>query len=79
VAGIGLYGGIVTLPGLPAGCFRVTLGSTLYYNEHATGAANVYAQPLCAGAAKPRATFVHGCALLQGVPSGIVWARLCAP
>jgi hypothetical protein len=81
VAGIAnrMYGGIVTLPGLPAGCFWVTLGSTFYYNEHATGAANVYAQPLCAGAANPRATFVHGCALLRaGVPSGIcVGKTLC--
>ncbi len=47
-----VYGGIVTLPGLPAGCLWVTLGSTIFCNTHATGAANVYAQPLCAGAAQ---------------------------
>ena len=47
------YGGIVTSAGLPAGCYWVTLGSTFYYHDHAAGAANVYAQPLCAGAARP--------------------------
>jgi hypothetical protein len=45
------YGGAVTSPGLPAGCYWVTLGSTFYYNLDSTGAANVYAQPLCSGAA----------------------------
>jgi hypothetical protein len=53
------YGGTVTLPGLPAGCYWVTLGKTFYYNTRATGAANVYAQPLCAGAADPLAAFMH--------------------
>ena len=46
------YGGSGASPGLPAGCYWVTLGSAIYYNAHATGAANVYAQPLCAGAAR---------------------------
>jgi hypothetical protein len=53
------YGGAVTLPGLPAGCYWVRLGGIFYYNEHATGASNFYAQPLCAGAADPRAAFMH--------------------
>jgi hypothetical protein len=61
------YGGAVTSPGLPAGCYWVTLGSTFYYNTHATGQANVYAQPLCSGAAyspvtrtsSPARTHIH--------------------
>ena len=51
------FGGIVTLPGLPTGCHWVTLGSsTVYFNAHATGAANVFARPLCAGPARSRAS-----------------------
>jgi hypothetical protein len=46
------YGGIVTLPGLPVGCHWVTLGGTFYFNADRTGVANVYAQPVCAGAAR---------------------------
>jgi hypothetical protein len=50
------FGGIVTLPGLLANCIWVTLGSTFYFNAHPTGAANVFAQSLCAGAARCRAS-----------------------
>jgi hypothetical protein len=51
------YGGTVMLPGLPAGCHWVTLGtSTVYFNALTTGAANVFAQPLCAGTAQSRAS-----------------------
>ena len=69
------FGGSVTLSGLPGGCYWVTLGSTVYYNTHATGAANVYAQLLCAGAAETYARqHVHAMrvAVPPLIPSGWV-------
>ena len=36
----------------PAGCFWHTITDSVYFNTHPTGAANYYAQPLCAGAAR---------------------------
>ncbi len=45
----------------PAGCFWHTASGGFYYNTHPTGAANFYAQPLCAGAAPPlRTRYVSG-------------------
>ena len=38
----------------PAGCFWHTVTGSAFYNTHATGAANYYAQPVCAGAAPIR-------------------------
>ena len=35
----------------PAGCYWHRVTDKVYYNSDATGAANYYAQPLCAGAA----------------------------
>jgi hypothetical protein len=34
----------------PAGCFWHTVSRKLYWNTHASGASNSFAQPLCAGA-----------------------------
>jgi hypothetical protein len=36
----------------PAGCFWHTITGSVYFNPHATGGLNYYAQPLCAGAAR---------------------------
>ena len=38
----------------PAGCYWHRVTDKVYYNSDATGAANYYAQPLCAGAAPMR-------------------------
>ena len=35
----------------PYGCYWHTITGSVYYNSNASGAANFYAQPLCAGAA----------------------------
>ncbi len=44
----------------PAGCYWHRVTGTVYYNTDATGAANYYAQPLCAGAAPvPQDARVH--------------------
>jgi hypothetical protein len=45
------YGGSGVYSCYPAGCFWHTITDSVYYNAHPTGAANYYAQPLCAGAA----------------------------
>ena len=46
------YGGNGAYSYYPAGCFWHTASGSVYYNTHPTGAANYYAQPLCAGAAR---------------------------
>jgi hypothetical protein len=52
-----MYGGRVEYSYYPAGCFWHTVTGTIYLNTYpfkdATGAANYYAQPVCAGAARP--------------------------
>jgi hypothetical protein len=35
----------------PNGCYWHTVTGSVYYNTNAAGAANFYAQPLCAGTA----------------------------
>ncbi len=42
----------------PAGCYWHRVTDKVYYNSEATGAANYYAQPLCAGAARCPKTLV---------------------
>jgi hypothetical protein len=55
------YGGSGTYSYYPAGCFWHTASGRFYYNTNTTGAANYYAQPLCAGAAPPlRTRYVSG-------------------
>ncbi len=34
----------------PIGCFRHTVSGKFYWNTHGSGASNLFAQPLCAGA-----------------------------
>ncbi len=48
------FGGSGAYSYYPAGCFWHTITGSVYYNARATGAANYYAQPLCAGAAPIR-------------------------
>jgi hypothetical protein len=49
------YGGSVNVTSFPPGCFWLNVGGRVYFNTHATGAANANAQQLCAGApARPR-------------------------
>jgi hypothetical protein len=45
------YGGNVAYPFYPYGCYWHTAAGSVYYNSDPAGAANFYAQPLCAGAA----------------------------
>ena len=45
------YGGSSAYSYYPAGCYWHTITGGIYYNTHATGAANYFAEPLCAGAA----------------------------
>jgi hypothetical protein len=50
-AATGAFGGNVALSYYPYGCYWHTVTGSVYYNTNAAGAANFYAQPLCAGAA----------------------------
>ncbi len=43
------FGGSVTYWFYPYGCYWHTVTGSAYYNTNASGAANFYAQPLCAG------------------------------
>jgi hypothetical protein len=45
------YGRTVAYSYYPYGCYWHTITGSVYYNANAAGAANFYAQPLCAGAA----------------------------
>jgi hypothetical protein len=47
------YGGSGAYSYYPAGCYWHTVTGGFYYNTHATGGSNYYAQPLCAGAPDP--------------------------
>jgi hypothetical protein len=44
------YGGSGIYSYYPAGCYWHTITGSVYYNSNATGVADVYAKPLCAGA-----------------------------
>ena len=46
------YGGSVANTYYPTGCYWHTVAGSAYYNTNAAGAGNVFAQPLCAGAAR---------------------------
>ena len=46
------FGGSGAYSYYPAGCFWHSGTGSVYYNTHVAGAANYYAQPLCAGAAQ---------------------------
>jgi hypothetical protein len=61
------FGGAVLYTYYPAGCFWHSAAGSVYYNAHPTGAANYYAQPVCAGAAPirhwgPALARARGCA-----------------
>jgi hypothetical protein len=43
------FGGSVAYSYYPYGCYWHTVTGSVYYNTNASGAANFYAQPLCAG------------------------------
>jgi hypothetical protein len=45
------YAGTVAYSFYPSGCYWHTINGSVYYNSNVAGAANFYAQPLCAGAA----------------------------
>ncbi len=45
------YGGNVAYSFYPYGCYWHTITGSVYFNSNPAGAANFYAQPLCAGAA----------------------------
>ena len=47
----GKYGGNVAYSYYPYGCYWHTVTGSVYYNSDPAGAPNVFAQPLCAGAA----------------------------
>ncbi len=49
------YVGSVAFSYFPQGCFWHTVTGGVYYNTYIAGTANTFAQPLCAGAAPPRA------------------------
>jgi hypothetical protein len=74
------YGGSGTYAYYPYGCFWHSVTGSVYYNKNATGAANFYAQPLCAGAAHAgaRHSFTQltlgGAPMLRGVRE-----RACGP
>jgi hypothetical protein len=57
IAGKG-YGGTGVYPYFPVGCFWHTITGSVYFNTHKSGGSNYYAQPLCAGAARP---IQHAC------------------
>ncbi len=72
IAGANLYAGSEEYSYYPAGCFRHTVNGNFYWNTHADGANNSFAQPLCAGAppartarhARCRNAKVSGCACM---------------
>jgi hypothetical protein len=45
------YGGNVAYSHYPYGCYWHTITGSVYFNSNPAGAANRFAQPLCAGAA----------------------------
>jgi hypothetical protein len=45
------YGGIGAYSSYPYGCYWHTITGSVYCNSNPAGAANVFAQPLCTGAA----------------------------
>jgi hypothetical protein len=47
------YGGSGAYSYYPTGCFWHIASGSFYFNTHTKGAANYYAQPLCAGDACP--------------------------
>jgi hypothetical protein len=74
------YAGSGTYAYYPYGCFWHSVTGSVYYNKNATGAANSYAKPLCAGAAHARAR--HSCTQLTmgGAPMVRgVRERACGP
>ena len=44
------YGGTITAPYLPGGCYWLTASDTFYYNSDTTGSGNDLARLVCAGA-----------------------------
>jgi hypothetical protein len=54
------YGGSGTYSSYPYGCYWHAISGSVYFNANASGAANFYARPLCAGAA-PTSTPVLEC------------------
>ena len=56
------YGGNVAYSFYPYGCYWHTVSGSVYYNSNASGAANFYAQPLCAGAALTHISMDRHCA-----------------
>jgi hypothetical protein len=49
------YGGSGIYSHYPYGCYWHTITGSVHYNSNATGVADVYAKPLCAGAHSIRA------------------------
>ena len=56
------YGGTLAYSFYPSGCYWHTINGSVYYNSNASGAANFYAQPLCAGAASTHISMGRHCA-----------------
>jgi hypothetical protein len=50
IAGVNMYGGREDYSYYPARCFWHTVSRKFYWNTHAVGKNNSFAQPLCAGA-----------------------------
>jgi hypothetical protein len=50
------FGGDVAYSYYPYGCYWHTITGSVYFNSNLVGAANRFAQPLCAGAALPART-----------------------
>jgi len=56
------YGGSGAYSSYPYGCYWHTITGSVYYNSNAAGAANVFAQALCSGAAPTSTPALAACA-----------------
>ena len=56
------YGGSGAYSSYPYGCYWHTITGSVYYNSNSSGAANVFAQALCSGAAPTSTPALAACA-----------------
>ena len=73
------YGGSVAYSYYPNGCYWHTIAGSVYYNSNASGAANIYAQPLCAGAALQANLLGHSTRIVSRTHGRLAGAAATVP